>query len=194
MYKNFTRCRYRMRILAHYFYRRRYDVREYGIMSEFWKSWLISLLLVGIASTLVQILTHGGRSEKTVKKCAGIILSLVIVAPVPAMLSSISSCSQTDIDKIYDTDSGYNDYTKDYLAGIITDKICDELEKIGIDGASVALDATGSSVNMEINFVIIKLPSGVIDENQQHINKRKQIIAAVTEVVDIPQERIIIYE
>ena len=79
-------------------------------MSEFWKSWLISLLLVGIASTLVQILTHGGRSEKTVKKCAGIILSLVIVAPVPAMLSSISSCSQTDIDKIYDTDSGYNDY------------------------------------------------------------------------------------
>lgn len=194
MYKNFTRGRYRMRILAHYFYRRRYDVREYGIMSEFWKSWLISLLLVGIASTLVQILTHGGRSEKTVKKCAGIILSLVIVAPVPAMLSSISSCSQTDIDKIYDTDSGYNDYTKDYLAGIITDKICDELEKIGIDGASVALDATGSSVNMEINFVIIKLPSGVIDENQQHINKRKQIIAAVTEVVDIPQERIIIYE
>lgn len=183
-----------MRILAHYFYRRRYDVREYGIMSEFWKSWLISLLLVGIASTLVQILTHGGRSEKIVKKCAGIILSLVIVAPVPAMLSSISSCSQTDIDKIYDTDSGYNDYTKDYLAGIITDKICDELEKIGIDGASVALDATGSSVNMEINFVIIKLPSGVIDENQQHINKRKQIIAAVTEVVDIPQERIIIYE
>lgn len=169
-------------------------MREYGIMSEFWKSWLISLLLVGIASTLVQILTHGGRSEKTVKKCAGIILSLVIVAPVPAMLSSISSCSQTDIDKIYDTDSGYNDYTKDYLVGIITDKICDELEKIGIDGASVALDATGSSVNMEINFVIIKLPSGVIDENQQHINKRKQIIAAVTEVVDIPQERIIIYE
>ena len=58
----------------------------------------------------------------------------------------------------------------------------------------MALDATGSSVNMEINFVIIKLPSGVIDENQQHINKRKQIIAAVTEVVDIPQERIIIYE
>ena len=161
-------------------------------MTDIWRNWIISLLLVGVVSSLVQILTHGGKSEKTVKKCTGIALALVIMAPLPALLKGFGAIGGTD--GFYETDVGYENYTKEYLLNIITRRVEENLEKIGIDGASVALDATGSGAETDINFVIVKLPPGVIDENQPHINKCKQIIDAVREAVNLPDERIIIYE
>lgn len=157
-----------------------------------WKNWIISLLIVGVVSSLVQILIHGGKSERTVKKCTGIVLALAIISPLPVVFGKALNIDEA-LDYFYNPDSGYGEYTKDYLLDILSDKIKLQLSEQGITGAGVAIDATGSGAETEINFVIIKLPQDVIVGNDEHINKRK-IINAVKEVISIEEDKIIIYE
>ena len=162
-------------------------------MTGILKNWIISLLLVGVASTLVQVLVNGGKSETTVKKCTGIILSLLIIAPLPVILNRSMDFSKA-LDYVYKSGDAYGEYSKNYIFDILADKIKSNLTESGITDVEVVIDGEGDGVNSKINFVIIKSAQCVIDQNEEHINNRKKIIDAVTAVVSIPEENIIIYE
>lgn len=162
-------------------------------MTTIWKNWIISLLLAGIATTLVGILVNSGKNENTVKKCTGIILSLLIIAPLPVILNGSLDFSET-LNSIYKSGESYGEYSKNYIFDILADKIKNNLAESGITDAVVVIDGEGDGVNSKINFVIIKLTQCVIDKNEEHINNHKKIINAVTDVISVPEENIIIYE
>ena len=54
-------------------------------MENAFKNWIITLLIAGTVSAVLTIFSEGGKNHKTVEKCVGIVLSLMIIAPLPVL-------------------------------------------------------------------------------------------------------------
>lgn len=162
-------------------------------METAFKSWIISLLIAGVASALLKILIHGGKSEKTVEKCVGIVLSLIIIAPLPVIFGKAKNI-ESSFEYVYSEDAGYENYAEDYILGLITKKIENNLREEGFPSSSVSIDGTYKNANIEINYVIVKLNAGVIDDENEHIHNVEKAVAAVNLAIKIEKDRIIVYD
>ena len=64
----------------------------------------------------------------------------------------------------------------------------------GFPSASVSIDGTYKNANIEINYVIVKLNAGVIDDENEHIHNVEKAVAAVNLAIKIEKDRIIVYD
>ena len=162
-------------------------------MGTAFKSWIISLLIAGIVSAMLKILIHGGKSEKTVEKCVGIVLSLIIIAPLPIIIGKTKNIGES-FEYVYSDDAGYENYVEDYMLGLITKKIEADLDAAGFTSASVSIDGEYKNANLEIHYVIVKLNSDGIEDEKGHIHNVEKVIDAVNRAIKIDKDRIVIYE
>ena len=162
-------------------------------MEDSFKNWIISLVVVGIVSATLKMFTEGGKNRKTVEKCAGIVLSLVIIAPIPAILGKAKNWQQS-LEYIYSEDVNYNAYTENYLEKILSDEIEENLREAGFDRATAEIDGSINQYALDVKYVIIKLNDEVLDDENAHIHNREKAIEAVMKVMEIEKSRIVVYE
>ena len=67
------------------------------------------------------------------------------------------------------------------------------LEKEGISGANVTIDAEKEGDEINIVQVVINLSNSVIDENLQHINKNELATDKTVEYLGVDKSRIVVY-
>lgn len=158
-----------------------------------WTVWILSVIIVCIISALLQLFLHGGKTESTVKKGIGIVLTFMIISPLPAILGNLRNFDEV-FNSNYEFDVGFVDYTNTYIVKCIEKNLEQEIDNIGIHGATVMLDAEYIDGELSVKNIIINLDKSVIDEKFEHINKYTAIRNAVKNNFDISEEKIVIYE
>lgn len=160
-------------------------------MENAFKNWIITLLIAGTVSAVLTIFSEGGKNHKTVEKCVGIVLSLLIIAPLPVLFGKAKNIG----DRFnYDKDQNYLDGAENYVIRLITDKIEYNLKNSGFKNATVSIDGSYKDAELNIEYVIVNLNAAVIDGENEHIHNREKAIKAVTEAIKIEKNRIIVYE
>lgn len=160
-------------------------------MENAFKNWIITLLIAGTVSAVLTIFSEGGKNHKTVEKCVGIVLSLLIIAPLPVLFGKAKNIG----DRFnYDKDQNYLDGVENYVIRLITDKIEYNLKNSGFENATVSIDGSYKDAELNIEYVIVNLNAAVIDGENEHIHNREKAIKAVTEAIKIENNRIIVYE
>lgn len=162
-------------------------------MGTAFKSWIIALLIAGVVSALLKILIHGGKCEKTVEKCVGIVLSLIIISPLPVIFGKAKNI-ESSFEYVYCEDAGYENYAEDYILGLITKKIENNLRDEDFAFASVSIDGVYKNANLEINYVVVKLNTGVIDDEKAHMHNVEKAVSAVNLAIKIEKDRIMVYD
>lgn len=162
-------------------------------MENAFKNWIITLLIAGTVSAVLTIFSEGGKNHKTVEKCAGIVLSLLIIAPLPVLFGKAKNIGDR-FNYDYDKDRNYLDGAENYVIGLITEKIEYNLKNSGFENATVSIDGSYKDAELNIEYVIVNLNTAVIDGENEHIHNREKAIKAVTEAIKIEKNRIIVYE
>ncbi len=156
-------------------------------------SWVLSVIAVCIIAALLPLFLHGGKTESTVKKCVGIILTFMIVSPLPAIFGQLKSFGDI-IDSNYKFDVDFVDYTNSYMLSCIEKNIEKELAETGITQATVAFDAEYVDGELLVKNIIVYLDKSVIDKKFEHIDKYTAVKNAVKNNFNISEENIVIYE
>lgn len=164
-------------------------------MSEIISSWIISIVGIVILGVLVDLILPEGQMQKYIKSIFSIIVVLTMVSPL----------LQIDIDKIdFDrfiynetsvelNDNYLKNYNEDYKIAL-ENLLIENLKEKGFSGVIVAISYNLSNTNFEIEKVELNIKNLVINTNQVHIDKYKEMRAIVVNMLNIKENIVVIYE
>ncbi len=155
--------------------------------------WILSIFVAVIIGVVVDLLFSGSRMSKMIRCVTATVTLVIIVMPLPSMIKSGFGAGETVFEYNPQTDEHFLSYVTDKKLEVLADSVEDMLEKEGISGANVTIDAEKEGDEINIVQVVINLSNSVIDENLQHINKNELATDKTVEYLGVDKSRIVVY-
>lgn len=157
--------------------------------------WILSILGVVLVGFIAELFLSETRTGKFVRTVCATVTVLIIVSPLPMLLSgNISFDGNFDIENGYEIDGKYIDFINNKKLEIMSKNLRIVLKNEGIDNADVdILGEWDSAGEITLKQVKINLSKSVIDEKLQHINKYELTKEKVTKYLKIETEKVVVY-
>jgi stage III sporulation protein AF len=135
-------------------------------------SWILSIAGISVISVLVDLILPNGQTRKYIKGIFAFIIVFVIISPIPSLLNK-----KFDIDDIFQEEIELQDQyiyqnNRNKLTNI-ENLIINDLEKQGISGVDLNINANIFTSDMKINTIFVDLSKVVINENSEHIDSNR---------------------
>ena len=157
-------------------------------------SWVLSIAVICILSVLIDLFLPQGVMSEHVKTVFNFIIILVFIMPIPNLFESqkdsLTFFNTTTIEIQEDFIYQLN---RDKLT-MLENKIEDTLEKNKILNIDISLSANIFEVQMQIEAVYVDLSNLVIENNEQHINIKNEVVKVISSFIEINKEGIIFSE
>ena len=164
-------------------------------MSGIISSWIISIVGIVILGVLIDLILPEGQMQKYIKSVFSVIVVLTMVSPILNI-----DINKIDFDRfIYNETSvelnqnylkNYNEDYKVTLENLLEEK----LKEGGFSGVNVEILYNKSNNNFEIEKVELDIKKLVINTNQVHIDKYKEMRTIVSNMLNVKEGNIVIYE
>ena len=157
-------------------------------MSSF-AAWGLTILGLAVTTTLAEMLLPQGRTRKVIRSVIATVTVLIIVTPLPKMLSGGFNFDFSSGDGI-PTDSAYIQYVDDAKRGMIERSAEEYVKQSGLGEVRVTVELDDSGYG--VKAASIKFDESGITENGEHIHK-SEIIKLVAEYLRLSEEAIMTY-
>lgn len=150
-------------------------------------SWGLTILGLAVVTTVAEMLLPKGKTRNAIRSVFAVVITLVIVTPLPTLLKSGFSggfpSSEVQKDEEY---LAYNEEAKKEM--IISS--CKKFLKANGHGEGYSLDVTVDG--WSVKTASVKFDESIITQNGEHINK-SEIIRLIAEYFGIGREAIMTY-
>ena len=153
------------------------------------KNWIITIIGVILLNLIVEIILSESNLSSFIKKIFSIISVLLIISPITKLLNF-------DNINLYNIvfDSSYLDYSFGNYDVYIENYLKAILESNGFFNIEIDVCYNLSNNENKIKKIFLNLRKLVINENQVHINKYKEIKDIVSKTLNIEEDLIILNE
>lgn len=155
-------------------------------------TWVMSILAVVVISIVSDLLLSGKRMGKFVKGVLSSITIMIIVAPLPELLSGKLTLNGDGFMQSVTINENFVEYGNSLKVSSLENAVRSHLESKGYYGVDVKI---GGEFSEKINIatVTVNLSNLVMDEKLAHINKYDAIKCEVSEFLDVDKGVIMIY-
>lgn len=157
------------------------------------KEWLLSVTAVGLLFIMLELLLSDGATKKYIQGVLRLLLVLAILTPLLSFFQkdySLPDENQIGNNLVYSKITDENNRINSHIKKDTENKIEKTLKEKGIDcQAEIILDEKGV-----IETIAIKLQMTGINLENENIYSTDKIKEAVTDILNINEELIIIYE
>lgn len=164
-------------------------------MSSVISGWIISIVGVVILGVLIDLILPDGQMQKYIKAVFSVVVVLAMVSPLLNI-----DIDKIDFDKfIYNetsvqlNENYLNNYNEDYKLAL-ENLLEENLEEGGFSSVDVEILYNKSNNNFEIEKVELDIKKLVINANQAHIDKYKEMRNIVANMLNIKEGNIVFYE
>ena len=147
--------------------------------------WLISIVGVVFLGVLLDLVYPNGKTNAFCKSIFGIITVCIMISPIVKFKNSDYSIDLNNNSLLTSINKSKELALKSQIEGCLISN--------GINGAIVEIDSNLLENDFEIENVYVDISDLVLTEKVTNINKYEVILETVLEIVDIDNERIIIY-
>lgn len=151
--------------------------------------WITSVIAVGVIGFIVELLLGESRLTKITRAATAAVALLVVVTPLPKLLSTKINFDGFEIDCETEIDESYAEYIDGLKRGAIERAIAARLRARGIEGAVVTVSGSDEQILVEIN-----LSESVIDGKNEHINMNELAYEVACGELGIARSRVKVYE
>lgn len=156
--------------------------------------WLLSIAGISVLSVVVDVLIPKGQMEKYIKGVFAFVMVLVIIAPIPKILSS-----EINIGEIFKSEEivlqqNFLEQTNQNKLTLCKQAVEAEIESRGIDGVKVTAYGNIFDADMKIEKIFVDLSKLVINEKTEHIDIKKTVTDIVLNMTNLKKEQIEFYE
>ncbi|MDD4110138.1 MAG: stage III sporulation protein AF [Clostridia bacterium] len=153
-------------------------------------AWIMSIAGISVISVLVDLMMPNGQTKKYIKGVFAFIIVFIIISPIPALINK-----EINIDDIFQEEIELQD---EYIYQINRDRldsfedlIVKDLEKKGISGVDLNINANIFTSDMKINAIFVDLSQVVINENMSHIDINELVKSSILKYITIEEDNII---
>lgn len=146
-------------------------------------TWVLSILGIVLVGTLVDLLLTKSRLKSVIRSVFATIIVLVIVTPLPGLVSTGSFDINADI-----TDGEFLTYASDLKIGVLERAVERALAAEGIE-AAVEIEGTADT-DIAIERVTINLSADGIPDENEHINKYDSVRRLAADYLNVEEDRI----
>jgi len=164
-------------------------------MSSVISSWIISIIGIVVLGVLIDLVLPDGQMQKYIKSVFSIIIVLTMVSPLLNI-----NINEIDFNKfIYNeasvelNENYLKNYNEDYKIAL-ENLVIDALKEDGFSGVVVEISYNLSNNKFEIEKVELDIKKLVINTNQVHIDKYKEMRAIVVKMLNIKEGIVVFYE
>jgi len=164
-------------------------------MSSVISSWIISIIGIVVLGVLIDLVLPDGQMQKYIKSVFSIIIVLTMVSPLLNI-----NINEIDFNKfIYNeasvelNENYLKNYNEDYKIAL-ENLVIDALKEDGFSGVVVEISYNLSNNKFEIEKVELDIKKLVINTNQVHIDKYKEMRAIVVKMLNIKEGMVVFYE
>jgi len=156
--------------------------------------WVIGILAVVILGTVVDLLLSENKMGKYVKSVFAAVTILVIILPIPSLLSNgVNWDNGFIIQNEFELDENFLDFADRIRIRGLEQGIEAQLAADGIRGSSVRIEGTVDNSSIEVRRVQINLSNAVIDTNLTHINRYEHTQGLVAGYLNVDRGRIFVH-
>ena len=157
--------------------------------------WILSILGVVIVCFIAELFLSESKTGKFVRAICATVTVLIIITPIPMLLSGkISFDNDFEIKDSFEIDGKYIDFINNKKLDIMSKNLQVVLENEGIKNAEInILGEWDNGSEIILRQVEINLSKCVIDEKLQHINKYDLAKEKVTKYLKIETEKVVVY-
>ena len=146
-------------------------------------TWVLSILGIVLVGTLVDLLLTKSRLKSVIRSVFATITVLVVVTPLPKLVSTGSFDLDADI-----TDGEFLTYASDLKIGVLERAVERALAAQGIE-ATVEIEGTADT-DIAIERVTINLSADGIQDENEHINKYDSVRRLAADYLNVEEDRI----
>ena len=157
-------------------------------------SWILSIGGVVILSVLFDLFLPDGKLNSFIKTMFNFVIILVVITPLPELLNK-------DFDTITMFDDNQIVLQQDYIFQLNRDKLTmlettieNSLEEKGYKNIDVSISADIFVAEMKIEKIFVDLGNLVIQQNNENINIKKEVVKCITSIINISKEDIVFNE
>lgn len=150
------------------------------------KNWMISIIGVAFLAVLVDVIYPNGKTNTFCKSIFGIFAVFIMISPI----------LKIDISDVFTSNNVTYQINESILKSkdeYYISKIEKGLETKGVLGVDVEIESKMQDNVYEIENVYLDTSNIVLSENLTHTNKYEVIIQEILELIEIDNERIVIY-
>lgn len=164
-------------------------------MSSIISNWIISIVGVVILSVLIDLILPEGQMQKYIKSVFSVVIVLTMVSPILKIdISSIDFNKFIYNESSVEINTNYlNNYNEDYKKSL-EEIVENALKDGGFLNVEVEISYNLSNNNFEIEKVKLDIKKLVINANQVHIDKYKEMQTIVENLLNVKEDLIVIYE
>lgn len=157
-------------------------------------SWILSIAVICVLSVLVDLFLPQGVMSEHIKTVFNFIIILVFILPLPSLIHS-----QKDTITFYDEtvidiqDDFIYQLNRDKLT-MLESKIEEDLTNKEILNVDISISANIFEVQMKIENVYVDLNNLVIENNDKHINIKKEVVKVISAYIEISEGDIVFSE
>ena len=156
--------------------------------------WLLSIAGISVLSVVVDVLIPKGQMEKYVKGVFAFVMVLVIIAPIPKILSSEINMGEIFKSEEIVLQQNFLEQTNQNKLTLCKQAVEAEIESRGIDGVKVTAYGNIFDIDMKIEKIFVDLSELVINEKTEHIDIKKTVTDIVLNMTNLKKEQIEFYE
>ena len=165
-----------------------------GKMSEVVTGWIVSIVGVVVLGVLIDIILPEGQMQKYIKSIFSVIVVLTMVSPLFNIeIGNINFDQFIYNESSVELNQNYlNNYNEDYKTSL-QNLLEENLKENGFGGVKVEITYNLSNNNFEIEKVVLDIKKLVINTNQVHIDKYKEIRAITVKLLNVEEDVVVIY-
>lgn len=154
------------------------------------KEWVISIIGVVLLNLMAEIILSNSEISTFIKKIFSVVSIFIIIAPLSNLINvNFSSI----LDNLLNSNQ-YDEYIYSNQELYIENFIVETLKTKGFYGVKVDVKYNLSNNENELEKIILNLKNLVINENQVHINKYKEIKDIVCNALNVKEDIIVLNE
>lgn len=156
--------------------------------------WVLQIVGVVILSVLVDIIIPEGQTSKYIKSIFSVVVILVIVSPIPKLISMEFSVEEVFKDEQVEyVDEQFLEFYKEIQTTQIINNITAMLENSDYKVKSINVETNPNKTDLELQKILIILNKKGINWENGHINITEKVRQIVLSIVNINEESVVVY-
>ena len=157
-------------------------------------SWVLSIAGVVVLSILFDLFVPDGKLNSCIKTIFNFVIIIVVITPIPELLN-----------KDFDTSTMFSNsqvvLQEDYIYQLNRDKLTmlettmeETLSSEGYKNIDISISANIFVIEMKIETIFVDLGNLVIQQKDENINIKNEVVKCITSIVTISKENIVFSE
>lgn len=157
-------------------------------------SWILSIAGVVVLSILFDLFLPDGKLNSYIKTIFNFVIIIVVITPIPELLN-----------KDFDTSTMFSNsqvvLQEDYIYQLNRDKLTmlettmeETLSSEGYKNIDISISANIFVIEMKIETIFVDLGNLVIQQKDENINIKNEVVKCITSIITISKENIVFSE